>query len=83
MDASVSRPARKRRPQMTAVDTLLTAAVDPAAWDLHPDGDRFIVPVPLDAATSDGREDPPEPERFVVAVNWFEELNAKTADLGE
>ncbi len=47
------------------------------SWDLHPDGDRYIIPRGVTAAPA---ADPATPERFFVVVNWFEELKAK---LGE
>ncbi len=46
------------------------------SWDLHPDGDRFIVPKPVAALTGPST-DPAAPERFFVVVNWFEEMRAK------
>jgi serine/threonine-protein kinase len=60
---------------VTATDTLFSPeSIDRSAWDLHPDGDRFIVPVQADVASTAPSVGPAEPERFVVAVNWFEEL---------
>jgi serine/threonine-protein kinase len=59
---------------VTSTDTLLTGNYDRSAWDLHPDGNRFIVPVPANAAPRTGAEAVTEAERFVVAVNWFQEL---------
>ena len=44
--------------------------------DLHPDGDRLIVPQSLNAVAAPGDLDA-EPERFVVVVNWFEELRQR------
>jgi Tol biopolymer transport system component len=44
-------------------------------WDLHPDGDRFIIAVP--AASADAEEaGEPEPTRHLAVVNWFAELRA-------
>lgn len=48
------------------------------AWDLHPDGDRFVVPEFVTPAGADGDQAPEE--RFFVVVNWFEEMRAR---LGE
>jgi len=46
-------------------------------WDLHPDGDRFVIgrgttasAAPQDAGAG------PEPYRHVIATNWFSELLA-------
>ncbi len=46
------------------------------SWDLHPDGDRFIVPQREAPRTATGT-DSAAPERFFVVVNWFEEMRAK------
>jgi Tol biopolymer transport system component len=66
---------------VTATDTVYSAeGVDRTAWDLHPDGDRFIVPVTAEVASADASSGPTEPERFVVAVNWFAELRGIMGD---
>ena len=39
---------------------------------LHPDGDRFVIATALDRSTEVGRAG--EGERYVVVINWFEEL---------
>ena len=44
-------------------------------WDLHPDGERFIVAVNSSAgaaANAGGEED-----RYLVVLNWFEELKER------
>ena len=47
--------------------------------DLHPDGDRLVVPQNVGAGTA--REGAaPEPERFQVVVNWFEELKERVGN---
>ncbi len=44
--------------------------------DLHPDGDRLVVPQDVAAGTApEGAAS--EPERFLVVVNWFEELRQR------
>jgi Tol biopolymer transport system component len=47
-------------------------------WDVHPDGDRYLITVPAAQASAgsggDGGEDSP---RHLVVLNWFEELNAR------
>ena len=47
-------------------------------WDLHPDGERFLVMV------ADGGSAPtqgePSPTRFLVVLNWFEELKARVGN---
>ena len=43
--------------------------------DLHPDGHRWIMPQDVGARGGDAAGDEAlEPERFLVVVNWFEEL---------
>jgi hypothetical protein len=39
------------------------------AWDLHPDGDRFVM---LKPSPSDARQ-----RELIVVENWFEELKRK------
>jgi Tol biopolymer transport system component len=41
-------------------------------WDLHPDGDRFIVLVPHASST-----DSEAVSRYLVVLNWFEELKER------
>jgi serine/threonine-protein kinase len=41
-------------------------------WDLHPDGDRFIVLVPNAVATESSAV-----SRYLVVLNWFEELRER------
>ncbi len=41
-------------------------------WDLHPDGDRFIVLVPNAGATESSAV-----SRYLVVLNWFEELRGR------
>ena len=61
---------------VTARDTILQGPYRPFDWDLHPDGDRFVVTrrVTSASAQTDGTA---SPERFLVVVNWFEELKAR------
>jgi Tol biopolymer transport system component len=60
-----------RQPELVYVTQM-----ENVSWDLHPDGDRFIV------ATRAGGTDPTgvvadAPDRFLVVLNWFEELKAR------
>jgi serine/threonine-protein kinase len=60
-----------RQPELVYVTQM-----ENVSWDLHPDGDRFIV------ATRAGAADPTgvvadAPDRFLVVLNWFEELKAR------
>jgi eukaryotic-like serine/threonine-protein kinase len=56
---------------------LLSGDFSSFSWDLHPDGDRFIVPrLVQDGPTGEDGEET-VPERHIVVVNWFTELRAK------
>jgi hypothetical protein len=47
-----------------------------AGSDLHPDGDRLVVPQIVGIATApEGAV--PGSERFLVVVNWFEEIRQR------
>ena len=64
---------------VTATEVVLDEGpYNPLNSDLHPDGDRIAVIQRLTSASADqqGRS----PERFLVVVNWFEELRER---LGE
>jgi len=52
-------------------EPVLTGSFVAEAWDLHPNGDRIVV---VQTADLEGEG----PERFLVVVNWFEELKALT-----
>ncbi len=58
-------------------------AVDAAGifnWDLHPDGDRFLVTV-YDQPQTPGSEESDEPEPgYLVVLNWFDELRELMSD---
>ena len=60
-------------------DTVLAGIYQSASWDLHPDGDRMIVTRDITArdAAADAADAPLESERFVIVVNWFEELRQR------
>ncbi len=60
---------------VTSRDTVLTGTYQTTGSDLHPDGDRLVIPQNVSAPRGDAAADgAPEPERFLVVVNWFEEL---------
>lgn len=46
-------------------------------WDLHPDGDRFIVAVPEGRAAGATAAESAEAPRYLVVLNWFEELKQR------
>jgi len=62
---------------VTRTDSLLAGAYDPDNWDLHPDGDRFVITRQATDLVDAETDDNPAPERFLVVVNWFEELKAR------
>jgi len=64
---------------VTRRDSLFSGPYDNGDWDLHPDGDRLIVTAfgaAPDAGAADGGAEF-APERFLVVVNWFEELRER------
>ena len=60
---------------MTSRDTVLAGTYLSWGSDLHPDGDRLIIAQNVSVAGANtAADEAPEPERFLVVVNWFEEL---------
>ncbi len=47
-------------------------------WDIHPDGEQFLVMVDDAGGAATGGE--PSPTRFLVVLNWFEELKARVGN---
>ncbi|MFN2317940.1 MAG: protein kinase [Gemmatimonadales bacterium] len=43
-------------------------------WDLHPDGTRFVVVVPIFASDASTDQGDPATARFLITLNWFREL---------
>ena len=75
-----ARLQREPTPMVLSRDPLFAGRYHSPASDLHPDGNRVIVgrrgaSLQQDDADSDG--DTPEPERFIVVTNWFEELRQR------
>ena len=69
-----ARIQRNPTPVVLSRDSLFTG--DYVGVDLHPDGDRLVMVQDVSATTnSDG--DTPEPERFILVTNWFEELRQR------
>jgi serine/threonine-protein kinase len=60
-------------------ETLATGRYRDVAADLHPDGDRFIVPRLPGGDLLTGQE---STERFLVVTNWFTELRAALGEDG-
>ena len=68
-----ARIQREPTPVVVSRETLFTGSYFRPGWDLHPDGDRLMIPQELvDATHLEGAAQ--EPERFLVVSNWFEEL---------
>ena len=67
---------REPTPVVLSRDTLFTADYVANSSDLHPDGDRLVVPQLVGVATDPGGAAPGS-ERFLVVVNWFEELRQR------
>jgi len=60
---------------ITATDAVLVGPYDPSSSGLHPDGDRIAVAELITSASDD--DGAPTGERFVVVVNWCEELRQR------
>ena len=76
-DESTFMAATVRRdptPVVQRRDSLFTGIYVGSGWSLHPDGDRLVVPQPV-LAGQEGVDS--ETERFIVVVNWFEELRQR------
>ncbi len=69
-----ARIRRDPTPVVQSRDSLFTGTYVRIAWSLHPDGDRLVVPQPV-LAGQEGVDS--ETERFIVVVNWFEELRGR------
>lgn len=68
-----------REPTFAVLSTefLLSGDFNTGSWDLHPDGDRFIVSRTVRDAPGAEDGEGADPERHIVVVNWFTELRAK------
>ena len=68
-----ARIRQEPTPVVLSRDTLFTGDYNAGNSGLHPDGDRLVIPQLVGAATAPGGA-APQAERFIVVVNWFEEL---------
>ena len=68
-----ARIQQEPTPVVLSRDTLFTGDYVAGNSDLHPDGDRLVVPQDVGATTAP-QGAAPRAERFIVVVNWFEEL---------
>ena len=66
----------ERAPTFAVLSTEFVLAGDFASpdWDLHPDGDRFIVTSIVGAVPAGGGTPTTQPERYLIVANWFTEL---------
>ena len=71
-----ARIQRNPTPVVLSWDSLFTGSYDAPSSDLHPDGNRLVVPQ-LVPATTDAESGATEPLRFLVVTNWFEELRQR------
>ena len=71
-----ARMQREPMPVVLSTDSLFAGNYSQGNWDLHPDGDRLIVPHVVTQGT-DLEVASREPERFIVVTNWFEELRQR------
>jgi serine/threonine protein kinase len=65
------------KPKVLFPDTyisLLGGGSEGHAWDIHPDGERFLMMKPFDVATPE--EGSPKP-KIIIVRNWFEELKER------
>jgi serine/threonine-protein kinase len=46
-------------------------------WDVHPDGDRYLITVPAQTGAGSGEAGAGDAPRHLVVLNWFEELTAR------
>ena len=66
---------------VTATDSILQGPYRTADWALHPDGDRMVVTQDITSTSAEGQTDGTvNPERFLVVVNWFEELRERVGN---
>jgi len=76
---SLFRVRVDRAPTIVVQAPELVLAVDvdgPQNWDLHPDGRRFIISLPVTGATSASGA---PAARYLILQNWFGELRRLTA----
>jgi serine/threonine-protein kinase len=66
-----ARIQREPTPVVLSRDTLFAGPYWQDHSDLHPDGDRLVVPQDADVSTNPAGA---ASERFLVVTNWFEEL---------
>ena len=70
--------AIERDPVVVRQPEFVLAAGPLFNWDIHPDGERFLVMV--DDGGSAATPGAPSPTRFLVVLNWFEELQERVGN---
>jgi len=71
-----ARIQRDPTPVVLRRDTLFAGNYNRGASDLHPDGDRLVIQQ-YSASSVESAGEVAERERFIVVVNWFEELRER------
>ena len=67
------RIQRDPTPVVLSRDSLFPGDYLEGFSDLHPDGDRLVVPQTVTGATEPGGDATPA-QRLIMVTNWFEEL---------
>ncbi len=75
-----ARIQRDPTPVVLTRDSLFTGEYYRPGSDLHPDGDRVVVPRTPDQAATDLEGVASGSERFLVVTNWFEELRGRVGN---
>jgi Tol biopolymer transport system component len=78
----VARVQRDPTFAVVATELVLAGDYDAEHWDLHPDGDRLVVPRLEGTVRSTAGDGPTDPVRHLIVSNWFIELRAAVGDGG-
>jgi eukaryotic-like serine/threonine-protein kinase len=70
-----------RQPRVTVRQPQVVLVVNNNAqgWDVSPDGSHFLVAEPYQPANTAAAGSGPEHDRYLVVLNWFEELKQRMA----
>ena len=69
-----------RQPRVTIghPEVVLVVNTNFTGWDIHPDGEHFLVTVPYSAGGgTEAIASGDQPDRYLVVLNWFEELRQR------
>ena len=70
-----ARIQREPTPVVLSRDSLFTGPYRAPNYDLHPDGDRIVVPTGSEIEIAGGGS--AQTERFLIVTNFFEELRQR------